>query len=121
MQEKIKKRIGFGLSVLLVTIMTLACSSDYQGKRIASPSEEFFVQANVNRSSKDHANYGLVVLELTDKDGQILDKQTSRVGDFNKWELGWSETGDTIVLQSTDIGTQRYTVSLEKKLLLVEN
>ncbi len=29
-------------------------------------------------------------------------------GDANKWTIGWTELGDTIVLQSSDIGNKAW-------------
>jgi hypothetical protein len=43
-----------------------------------------------------------------DKKNKKLTELNTGAGDLNKWTIGWTETGDTIALQSGDIGNKAW-------------
>ncbi len=99
--------VGLACFALLV-----ACGrSDYTDGPYPSPSGTYGVFASVNATDTSRADYAHVVLHLTDTTGQECATLLTRAGDANKWALGWMQSGDTIVLQSSDVGDMAFVPS----------
>jgi len=98
-----KQKTGI-LAMLLV--FTSCFFNDYKGEHIISSTENFSINATVNRTDKKANNYADVVIHLFDKKGIKISELNSEAGDFSKWTIGWTKTGDTIVIQSSDIGNK---------------
>ena len=92
--------------ILLILILTSCFSSNYESERIKSPTGNFEINATVNRNDKDGNNYADVIINLYDENQEKLTKINTGAGDANKWAIGWTESGDTMVLQSSDIGNK---------------
>ncbi|MBO9703447.1 MAG: hypothetical protein J7604_24775 [Sporocytophaga sp.] len=82
--------------------------SNYESERIKSPTGNFEIKATVNRIDENSDNYAKVIIHLYDKTNVELTEINSGAGDFNKWAIGWTESGDTIVMQSSDIGNMAW-------------
>jgi hypothetical protein len=79
-------------------------------ERVISPSGAFLVAAIPNESKSDPTKWRCIRLILMDRSGATLSAVQTGVSDGQKWAVGWMETGDVIVLQSSDIGTQAFNV-----------
>ena len=100
---------------ILLTFLLVSCFfSNYKSERIKSPSGKFEIQAFVNRTDKESDNFADVIIYLFDKNNNKLAKLNSGAGDGQKWAIGWTQTGDTIILQSCDIGNKAWVVQNEK-------
>lgn len=93
--------------LLLFTLTITSCFySNFQSERVKSPSNKYIIYATVNRLDDSDDSYAEVVLHLCENDNKEIDRLNTGAGDFSKWALGWTESGDTIVLQSSDVGSQ---------------
>ncbi|NRD21589.1 hypothetical protein HNV08_16180 [Winogradskyella eckloniae] len=82
--------------------------SDYESEKTQSSTGNFEIYATVNRTDKNADNYADVIIHLYDKKNEKLTELNTGAGDANKWTIGWTELGDTIVLQSSDIGNKAW-------------
>lgn len=91
------------LIFLSIVLAFSSCFPDtYESKKIKSPTKNFEIQATVNKKDKNSDSYADVILHLF-RDDKKIDKLNTKAGDFSKWTIGWTEYGDTILLQSSDI------------------
>jgi len=79
-------------------------------ERVPSPSGTFVVVAIPNDSKVDPTKYRCLRLVLEHRNGNSLAGLQTSVSDGQKWALGWMESGDVVVLQSSDIGTLAFNV-----------
>jgi hypothetical protein len=97
------------LTLILLTLTFTSCYfSDYESKKSESPTGNVEIYATVNRTDKNEDNYAEVIIHLYDKKNEKLTELNTGAGDANKWTIGWTEIGDTIVLQSSDIGNKAW-------------
>ncbi len=100
---------GLVLMVLILSIM--GCSvTDTETELITSPSEKYMIKATVNKIDKDAEDYADVVIYLYNSRNNKIDSINSKVGDFSKWAIGWTELYDTIVIYSSDIGNKAWRI-----------
>lgn len=100
--------------ILLLTITLTSCIfNDYKSEKIKSSTGNFEIQATVNRTDKTKSNYSEVIIHIYDSNNKKLTKLNTGIGDANKWSLGWTEFGDTIVLQSSDVGDKAWILQNE--------
>ncbi|SFU55504.1 hypothetical protein SAMN05216480_10738 [Pustulibacterium marinum] len=83
--------------------------TDYESEKITSPSGDFKISTTVNRTKKEKDTYADVIVHLYNKQGNIQAVNTN-AGDGSAWAIGWTVVGDTIVLQSSDIGNQAWAI-----------
>jgi hypothetical protein len=103
------------LILILLNLTLISCFiSDYESEIITSPSDNYSIKARVNRTDKSATDYAYVLIDLFDKDGAKLTEINSRAGDASKWSIGWTEIGDTIILQSSDIGNKAWTLTNDR-------
>ena len=79
-------------------------------ERVASPSGTLVVAAIPNDSKADPTKYRCIRLILEHRNGGALSAVQTSASDGQKWAVGWMPKGETIVLQSSDIGTQAFSV-----------
>ena len=79
-------------------------------ERVASPSGTFVVAAIPNDSKIDPKKWRCIRLVLMDGTGSTLSAMQTGASDGRKWAVGWMGTGEVVVLQSSDIGTQAFNV-----------
>ena len=85
------------LTLILFTLTFSSCFfSGYESELIKSPTGNFKIKATVKR-----------------KNNKLAELNTG-AGDANKWAIGWTENGDTIVLQSSDIGNKAWMLNMNK-------
>ncbi len=102
------------LTLILLTLTLTSCFfSDYESEKIKSSTGNFKINATVNRTDKNADNYADVIIHIYNKKNEKLTELNTGAGDANRWAIGWTELGDTIVLQSSDIGNKAW--SLEKR------
>ena len=99
--------------IFLILTLTSCFLSDYESERIKSSTENFEISATVNRTNKNAKNYAYVIVHLFDKNNQKLTEFNTQAGDGHKWTIGWTKSGDTIILQSSDIGNKAWTLQNE--------
>jgi hypothetical protein len=105
------------LTLILVSLTLTSCFfSDYESELIKSPTGNFDIKATVNRTNRNAENYAYVIIQLFDKNSQKLTEFNTRAGDGNKWTIGWAVSGDTIVLQSSDIGNKAWILENDKPI-----
>ena len=97
------------LSILLIFLILIDCS-DYETETYTSKTGNYSVKATVNRTNKKAEDYSYVIIHIYNKNKEEIQKINSRAGDLNKWSLGWTPCGDTIILQNSDIGDQAWTI-----------
>lgn len=94
------------LIIYLFSLLTTSCSrADYSGEKIVSPSGKYYFITSVNKTDKSKDDYAYVVISLFDVDGKLITKLNTNAGDFSKWAIGWDAKTDTIIMNSSDIGT----------------
>ena len=93
--------------------LTSCFFSDYKSEKIKSSTGNYEVQASVNRTDKNADNYSEVIIHIFDRNNKKLTEFNTGVGDANKWSMGWTESGDTIVLQSSDVGNKAWILQNE--------
>ena len=79
-------------------------------ERVASPAGTYVVAAIPNDSKSDPTKYRCIRLVLMDRSGRTLSALQTSASDGQKWAIGWMTTGEVVVLQSSDIGTQAFSV-----------
>jgi len=103
------------LILIILTLTLTSCFfSDYESELITSPTGNFEIRATVNRTDKNSDNYAYVMIHLRDRKNNKLAELNTRAGDASKWTIGWTEIGDTIVLQSSDIGNTAWILNENK-------
>jgi hypothetical protein len=60
-----------------------------------------------------------VRLVLTDPEGRTLSALQTTASHVHKWAVGWMESEDVVVLQSSDVGDSAYAVSTNHVLFEV--
>lgn len=78
--------------------------------RVESPDGDYVVAAIPNDNKSDPTKYRCIRLILEHRNGNVLSALQTSVSDGQKWAVGWMETENIIVLQSSDIGTQAYSI-----------
>lgn len=102
------------LILILLTLTFTSCFfSDYESQLIKSSTGNFEIKATVNRTDKNAKNYADVMIHLFNKNNKKLTELNTGAGDANKWTIGWTEIGDTIVFQSSDIGNKAWILKNE--------
>ncbi len=97
---------------LFVGLLLLAASCsmlDHESDFIDSPKADYSIKSKVNRSNSERKDYALVTLFLFDKNHKQLDSLNTHASDVMAWAVGWVNT-DNLVVYSSDIGTQAWTV-----------
>ncbi len=108
-------------TIIICLLSCLLACADYSGDLILAPTGKWAVQATVNRTDNNQADYAYVMAHLYDQNQQKVTTWNTRVGDAQKWSLGWTKYGDTIILQSSDIGTKAWQIVNNKVLELSIN
>ena len=105
------------LAIIALNISLSACHfKDYKTPSITSPSGNFKISATVNRTNKNSADYAKIIIRLSDKNNRKLADINTGAGDAQKWAIGWTSSGDTIVLQSSDIGNKAWVIKNNKPI-----
>ncbi len=103
------------LTLILLTLTFTSCFfSNYESELIKSPTGNFEIKATVNRTDKNAEDFAYVIIHLYDTENNKLTELNTGAGDGNKWTIGWTEVGDTIVLQSSDIGNKAWILNQDK-------
>ncbi len=79
-------------------------------ERVSSPSGTFVVAAIPNESKADPGKYRCIRIILEHRNGNSLSAVQTGASDGQKWAVEWMPTGEVVVLQSSDIGTQAFIV-----------
>lgn len=75
-----------------------------------SPTGNFYFKAHVNNTNKRIKGYAEVIIQIFNKkEFKLIDLYTG-AGDANKWAVGWTKIGDTLILQSSDIGNKAWSL-----------
>ena len=99
-------------SILLILTFTNCHLNDYKSDRIKSSTGNYAIQATVNRTDKNMDNFADVIIHIFDNNGKKLSDINTGAGDANKWAIGWTKSGDTIILQSSDIGNKAWIMQM---------
>src|SRR5689334_8833222 len=92
-----------------VVLFALACSRlDHTGQWLGSSDGRYQLQTTVDRADEGDDHYALVMIHVADSAGHELTTIDTRAGDAMKWSVNWSVVGDTILLQSSDIGSRKW-------------
>lgn len=103
------------LTIILLTLTFMSCFfSDYESELIKSPTGNFEIKATVNRTDQNAEDYADVIIHLFDKENKKLTELNTGAGDANKWTIGWTEHGDTVFLQSSDIENKAWILNKNK-------
>lgn len=103
------------LTIILLTLTFMSCFfSDYESELIKSPTGNFEIKATVNRTEQNAEDYADVIIHLFDKENKKLTELNTGAGDVNKWTIGWTEHGDTVLLQSSDIENKAWILNKNK-------
>lgn len=96
-------------TILIAAFLTSCLLLDEETKLVESPTGNYFIKATVNRTDKSKEDYAYVIIHVYDEEEKLFDFN-SRAGDAQKWALGWITKGDTIVLQTSDIGDRAWII-----------
>ena len=91
------------LNLLIFLFLMFSCSDYVESEKISSTGK-FSVIAKVNRTNKNAEFYAEPIFEIYNSDKEIIAKIASGAGDFNEWQVGWSDSGNYLLLNSSDIG-----------------
>ncbi|GAB5523031.1 MAG: hypothetical protein Roseis2KO_09030 [Roseivirga sp.] len=81
--------------------------TDYEEGTYLSPDKNLELSAFVNRTDETLDNYALVELTVFNRSNAKTTKLTTGIGAVMKWAVDWY-ANDTIVAQSSDIGTHAW-------------
>jgi hypothetical protein len=96
--------------LILIGLFAASCVRDIKSDVTKSPSGKYLLNATVNRTNAEANDYAEVLIHIYTPGKIELMQIHSKAGDVNKWALGWTTSGDTIVLQSSDIGNKAWTL-----------
>lgn len=94
---------------LIAVLLTSCLFLDEETKMMKSPTGKYLTKATVNRTDKSEEDYAYVIIHVYDGQEKLFDFN-SEAGDAQKWALGWTIKGDTIVLQTSDIGDRAWII-----------
>ena len=101
---------------LILAIMIVAFTNchlnDYKSGKIKSSTGNYLIQVTVNRTDNNSDNYADVIIHIFDNNSKKLFDLNTGACDANKWAIGWTKTGDTIILQSSDIGNKAWIIQM---------
>lgn len=102
-------KIAFYIILILISICVAGCMmNNYESQKTFSPSGKYYIITTVNQTDKSKNDYADVYISLFSNDGVLKNKFNSKAGDFNKWAIGWDSDGDTIIMNSSDIGMRAW-------------
>jgi hypothetical protein len=104
-------RIRINITLLLLILLSSCHLTNYESDIHYSPTKNYFIKGTVNRTDEKKENFADVIIHIYNKNKSEIQLLNSHAGDTNKWALGWTKVGDTILLQSSDIGNQAWTIS----------
>jgi hypothetical protein len=110
------------LTLFLALFLIFSCS-DYVEPEKKSSDGKFSVIAKVNRTDKNAEFYAEPIFEIYDSKKQLITKIESGAGDFSRWEVGWSEKDNILIMYSSDIGNKAWEITdngIEKTELTAE-
>ena len=103
------------LTLIIFSLTLASCFyNDYESESIKSPTGNFEIKATVNRTDKNVDNYADVIIHILDLENNKVIELNTGAGDFSKWAIGWTKLGDTIILQSSDIGNKAWIMEKDK-------
>jgi hypothetical protein len=82
---------------------------DEETKLMPSPTGKYAIKATVNRTDNSKPDAGKVIIHVYADNRKLFDFN-STASDIQKWALGWTVQGDTILLQTSDIGDRAWTI-----------
>ncbi|WP_298903491.1 hypothetical protein [uncultured Psychroserpens sp.] len=97
------------LTLFVVLFLIFSCS-DYVESEKKSLDGKFSVIAKVNRTDKNAEFYAEPIFEIYNSKKQLIAKIESGAGDFSRWEVGWSDMDNYLLLNSSDIGIKAWKV-----------
>jgi hypothetical protein len=97
------------LTLFLALFLIFGCS-DYVESEKKSLDGKFSVVAKVNRTDKNAECYAEPIFEIYNSKKQLITKIESGAGDFSRWEVGWSDMDNYLLLNSSDIGIKVWKV-----------
>lgn len=103
-------RIFIIITIFLFVNLTGCKVDNHQSQKIISPTGKYYLTASVNNADKSKNDYGVVTISLYNAKGQILTKLNTMAGDFNKWAINWDSKQDTVIMNSSDIGTYSWRI-----------
>lgn len=98
-------------SILLLSSLLVSCFNNdkrVENEFILSPTKKYFVKIDVTNGNTDKGN---IRVKLFDSDKKPISELDTKAGDFSKWAVGWTQTGDTLVMRSRDIGNLAWKIS----------
>jgi len=101
------------LTLFFALFLIFSCS-DYVESEKKSPDGKFAVIAKVNRTDKNAEFYAEPIFEIYNSKKQLITKIESGAGDFSRWEVGWSDMDNYLLLNSSDIGIKAWKVQEDK-------
>ena len=112
MRHKLNHILIFSLTLLLSSCFL----NEYDGEIIKSPTGQFEIKTSVNRTDREQNDFAEVIIHLFDQTNNKISEIKTGAGDQNKWAIGWTIKGDTIILQSSDIGNKAWTINKNKTI-----
>ena len=97
--------------IYLILLLFIGCGANkLVNEIIPSPSKKYKIQSTVNTDKTDRTKYLCIKLHLLDTKGKELFQLQTSASTTMKWALGWMEKDDILILYSSDIGTNAYTI-----------
>lgn len=98
------KQILFALT-LAMSIAGCDNIRNQHSSKAGSPSGKYSFSTFINQSDKSSAEYGYVVIDLFDADGNKISSLNTAINSFKKWAIGWDSSSDIIVMYTREMGT----------------
>ena len=97
-------------TISLALLILTGCKHSYKSELIKSHSAKYMINATINQTNKNTSDFAYVIIHVYTSDKKEIKVFNTKAGDFNKWALGWTNTGDTIVFLSSDIGNKAWSI-----------
>ena len=95
-----------------VILGLLVGCNDYVSQPIYSTDGKYSLIAKVNRTESSDTLYAEPVFEIFSEETKTkIGVIHSGVGDFNKWNVSWSDSASIVLLISSDVGMKTWEIT----------
>jgi len=97
--------------ILMLALFALASCRSVEHGDLVSPSGRYQLSFDINDNRNDGTKYKCVILKVYNTHGLLLSTFQTGASDYSKWAVGWHPINDTVILNSSDIGTYTYMIT----------
>lgn len=97
-------------SIFFSLFLVYSCLDHVSSEKI-SYDGKYSVIAKVNRTNKNAEFYAEPIFQLFDSNKTLIKEIESDIGDFSRWEIGWSDSSNILIMYSSDIGNRAWRIT----------